>query len=113
MELSLDLFKENIINLVNDLSDKSYKIIEYRKENGRVNINDLENTVKNYNKEIIPLPETAFDIAQIYKIKGEDRIDIYLPLWTKEEGRSDLTLSLSCFVKNNIKIIEINDLEVL
>jgi hypothetical protein len=40
-------------------------------------------------------------------------MDIYIPLWTKEEGRSDLTLSIICYLKDNKPIIEINDLEVL
>jgi hypothetical protein len=40
-------------------------------------------------------------------------MDIYIPLWTKEEGRSDLTLSIICYIKNGVPKIEINDVEVL
>ncbi|MGA3674331.1 DUF7668 domain-containing protein [Lysinibacillus agricola] len=46
-------------------------------------------------------------------IAAEKRLDIYLPLWTKEEGRSDLTLSLSGQRNNNQLKIEFNDLRVL
>jgi hypothetical protein len=51
--------------------------------------------------------------AKTYHIADKNRLDIYLPLWTKEEGRSDLTLFLSCFVKNGTPFVEINDLRVL
>ena len=113
MELDIDLFKEKIKNLVMDLSNKNYKKIETEKINGRANIMDLEIILREYGKTIIPLPEEVFKIANIYNIEKENRIDIYIPLWTKEEGRSDLTLSIICFLENNNPIIEINDLEVL
>ncbi|MDR1626298.1 MAG: hypothetical protein LBT33_07125 [Spirochaetia bacterium] len=113
MEINMNLFKEKIKNLVIDLSNKNYKKIEIEKANGRINIMDLENAIKEYGKTIIPLAEEAFEIAHIYKIEKENRMDIYMPLWTKEEGRSDLTLSILCYLKNNQPSIEINDLEVL
>ncbi|MDR2081293.1 MAG: hypothetical protein LBP54_05345 [Campylobacteraceae bacterium] len=83
------------------------------KSNGRVNIMDLERVVNEYNKTIMPLPDNAFELTEIYRIDKENRIDIYIPLWTKEEGRSDLTLSLKCFLENNKPKIEIDDLRVL
>ncbi|MDR1325169.1 MAG: hypothetical protein LBK00_03940, partial [Treponema sp.] len=96
-----------------DLSNKNYNKINDEKINGRINITDLENIVKEYGKTIIPLLEEAFSLANVYNIEKENRMDIYIPLWTKEEGRSDLTLSLICYLKDNNPIIEINDLEVL
>ncbi|MDR0713006.1 MAG: hypothetical protein LBF89_01905 [Bacteroidales bacterium] len=111
--MDISLFKGIIKSLVMDLSNKSYNKIKKEKINGRVNIIELENIIKEYGKTIIPLPEEAFNIANIYNIEREDRMNIYIPLWTKEEGRSDLTLSLICHLKNNKPTIEINDLEVL
>jgi hypothetical protein len=113
MELNIDSFKKIIKNIVMDLSSKDYKKIELEKTNGRVNIADLENIINEYGKTIIPLPDKAFEIANVYTIEKEKRIDIYVPLWTKEEGRSDLTLSITCYLKNNKPVIEMNDLEVL
>ncbi len=49
-------------------------------------------------------------MALFYQI-SDKQVDIYIPLWSEEEGQSDLTLSLSCF--NNDNKIKINDLEVL
>jgi hypothetical protein len=85
----------------------------YEKTNGRISITDLESIIKEYRNTIIPLLEEAFKIANTYNIEKENKMDIYIPLWTKEEGRSDLTLSIICHLKNDKPIIEINDLEVL
>jgi hypothetical protein len=46
MELNIYFFKEAIENLVMDLSNKNYNKIEMEKINGRVNIMELENIVK-------------------------------------------------------------------
>jgi hypothetical protein len=113
MELNICSFKETIKTLVTDLSNKNYNKIEMEKINGHVSIMELENIIKEYGRTIIPLPEEAFEIANIYTIEKENRMDIYIPLWTKEEGRSDLTLSIICHLENNKPIIRINDLEVL
>jgi hypothetical protein len=102
-----------IKNFVMDLSNKNYKKIEEEKLNGRLNIIDLENVIGEYGKTLMPLPEEAFEIANVYNITQENRIDVYIPLWTKEEGRSDLTISIICYLRNNNPVIEINDLRIL
>jgi hypothetical protein len=109
---TINLFYDKIRNIVQDILGGNYEDIVLRKENGRIDINDLENVIKEYNKTIIPLPEEAFSIAELYKI-NDNQIDIYIPLWTKEEGRSDLTLFLSCYNTNETLTVEINDLRVL
>jgi hypothetical protein len=113
MKINIELFKNKINELVKDISNKNYKNIELKNEYGHTNMNELENRIKEYNKTIIPLPEEAFEIAEIYIIEKENRIDIYIPLWTKEEGRSDLTLSIGCYLIKNEPVIKIDDLEVL
>jgi hypothetical protein len=113
MELNIDVFHEKIVNLVMDMANKNYRKIEAEKLNGRVSIADMERTINEYGKTLTPLPQEAFEIANIYNIGEENRLDIYIPLWTKEEGRSDLTLSLICYLKNDGPAIEINDLRVL
>ena len=67
MELNMGLFKEKI--------------------NRRVNIMDLEIILQEYGKTIIPLPEETFNSANVYDIEKENRTNVYIPLWTGEEGR--------------------------
>ena len=76
-------------------------------------VKKTKRVLKEYGCSIAPLPDNALSLAETYNIASKNRLDVYFPLWTKEEGRSDLTLFLSCFVKNGKPYIEINDLQVL
>ena len=96
-----------------DIANGNYNILNQKYGHSRVSIDDLKRTIEEYGNHIIPLPEKAFDSVEKYYIDSEKRIDIYLPLWTKEEGKSDLTLSISCYNNEPELYIEINDLRVL
>ena len=113
MEQKIEQYKPIIKELVIRISNKEYDLIKTNGQNGRVNIEDLKRVIDDYGCTIVSLPDKAFSIVEAYNITSENRIDIYLPLWTKEEGRSDLTLSLSCYNDNGVPKIEINDIRVL
>lgn len=92
------------------LANKDYKATQGLTLSDSVPIQDIQRRLEEYGNEITPLPANAFDLALVYQIT-DNQIDIYLPLWSSEEGRSDLTLCMSCF--KGEKKIRINDLEVL
>lgn len=92
------------------LANKDYKAAQRLTLSDSVPIHDIQRRLEEYGNEITPLPANAFDLALVYQIT-DNQIDIYLPLWSREEGRSDLTLCMSCF--KGEKKIRINDLEVL
>jgi hypothetical protein len=112
MGLQLEDFKTIITEIIHNISVNDYDTIKANGQNGRVDTNDLKRVILEYDCTIIPLPDKAFSEAKVYLI-DKSRLDVYIPLWTKEEGRSDLTLFLSCFVIDGISKVEINDLIVL
>ena len=101
---------ERIQNYVACLANQDYQATQKLTLSDSVPIQEIQHRIEEYENHIISLPANAFDLAQIYQVT-EKQIDIFLPLWSKEEGRSDLTLCLSCFKDENK--IKINDLEVL
>ncbi len=113
LTMKIESFIAEIKNIVYLISLKKYKEIESKKYNGRVQVSDLERVINEYGCEIIPLPDSAIDLSESYFIESNNSLDVYLPLWTKEEGRSDLTLSVSCYIKDNKPFVEIDDLRVL
>jgi hypothetical protein len=113
MLLNIQIFKQKIERLVIDISNNKFAEIEKSGENGRLTADDMKRVIKEYGCTIIPLPNNAFEYAESYYIEKEDRLDIYIPLWTKEENRSDLTLSISCSLINETPFVKINDLRVL
>ena len=113
MSINIQHFKSKIERIVLNISNNNFTEIEKNKENGKISIEDLKRVINDYGSSIIPLPSNAYDIAETYFIERENKIDVYMPIWTKEEGRSDLTLFVSCFEKNGTPFVEINDLHVL
>lgn len=111
---SLDLipFEAAITALVHLISQGDYEAIAANGQAGRMGAEGIKCAVETYPYTVIPLPSEAFELAEVYRI-DETRLDIYLPLWTPEEGRSDLTLCLSCYTIGSNTQVEVNDLRVL
>ncbi len=58
---------------------------------GRCQPDDLARVIREYGRSLVELPEAAFKLANAYAVvDGSLTIDV--PLWTAEEGRSDLEL---------------------
>lgn len=108
--MEIDDYIGQIENYVACLANKDYQAAQDLTLSDSVPIENIQRRLKEYGNEITPLPVNAFDLVLVYQIT-DNQIDIYLPLWSREEGRSDLTLSMTCF--KGEKKIRINDLEVL
>lgn len=112
-DLIINEFEDIIRAIVSDIAKGDYRKLEAEAKNGRVSVADLRRTVEEYGYTIVPLPYNAFELAEAYYVESENRIDIFLPLWSAEEGRSDLTLSLSCHSAEEGLTVQIADLRVL
>ena len=110
--LGLIPFTAIIAKLVGLISQGDYEAIAANGQAGRVGAEGIKRAVETYPYTVIPLPSEAFELAEVYRI-DETRLDIYLPLWTHEEGRSDLTLCLSYNTTSTDMRVEVNDLRVL
>lgn len=106
---SIEEYKKRIQEFIYCLVRKDYQAVNNLMLANSVPIQDIRRVIEEYGCTIIPLPVKAF--VWHCPTNFRKQVDIYIPLWSEEEGQSDLTLSLSCF-KNENKI-KINDLEVL
>jgi hypothetical protein len=81
----------------------------------RLSASELERAVTEYGRTLSPLPESAFDELDIIEVdSGLVRtLSVRVPLWTLEEGRSDLELDLTLReLMDGIYELEIDDLHV-
>jgi hypothetical protein len=60
-------------------------------------ITDLRESIKRYQLTLVTPPEEAFQLMDVYEVDGSTprRWTIDMPLWTAEEGQSELTLMLT------------------
>lgn len=82
----------------------------------RIQPADLERAVAEYGRHLIPLPVAAFDAINVVAIRDSrpQRWSVVVPLWSREEGRSDLSLELTIEdAPAPAYLVEIDDLHVL
>jgi hypothetical protein len=107
-------FMNPIRALVEVLVEGHFDQLERDGRSGRLSSHELKKALKAYGRTIVTLPDEACDFVDVYPIKGEKATwAVDVPLWTAEEGRSDLTLSLTISESQNGVRLEIDDLHVL
>ena len=87
--------KGALMRLVRDLAAHNYASLEMDGRSGRVTAQELARVIRDYGRTIAELPEEVWPLIDVYPVGGRPgtcMIDI--PIWTHEEGRSDLMLSL-------------------
>ena len=63
---------------------------------------------------MVPLPADGERLVAIYEQTSRpDAVTLDVPLWTREEGRSDLTLSVTAIKQGETYTVEVDDLHVL
>jgi hypothetical protein len=102
-----------IAQLVALLVSKSYRELVDRGWVGRLTIQEIETAISEYGRSLVDPPPGFFDRADVYELTSGSGWHVDVPLWTAEEGESDLTLSLSVRMDGNSASIGISDLHVL
>jgi hypothetical protein len=107
-------FRDPIRLLVEALVKGHFDQLERDGRSGRLSSRELKEALKAYGRTIITLPDQAFNLIDVYPVKGQKSMwAVDVPLWTVEEGRSDLTLSLTVSESQDGVHLEIDDLHVL
>jgi hypothetical protein len=107
-------FRPAIREVVRDLGRGDFARIEAAGRAGRVGLHGLRYAIASYGCRLVELPEAAFDLGDSYPNDlGESEWQADVPLWTAEEGRSDLTLQLTIRRTAAGVELEIDDLHVL
>ena len=108
------LIDQSLKELVRELVIDNFTRLETDGRAGRLSADELRNAIKSYGQTLIDLPEEALSTADIIPLEGENAAwAVDLDLWTAEEGRSDLTLSVTAHLIGSKIQIYIDDLHVL
>jgi hypothetical protein len=103
-----------IRRLVDDLVAGNYTALESDGRIGRLTKDELTRAITDYGRTLVASPGSSADEGDVYPsddVPGRFAIDI--PLWTAEEGRSDLTLSLTVVDSDDGPSVWIDDVHVL
>lgn len=97
------------------LAEKRYGDLEQLTRGIRLGASDISNAVTGYGKTITSPPNDLFQFMDIIEVKSSlsRRWSVSIPVWTLEEGRSDLSAELTLIEDNGSLRVEFDDLHVL
>ena len=101
--------------LIKLLVDGQYDQIESLTKSVRLPADQMKSAINQYGRKLVEPPREAYklmDVVEVQTAKPE-RWSITMPLWTEEEGRSDLTIELTLIKSNGAFTVELDDLRVL
>jgi hypothetical protein len=101
--------------LVNDLARGSYQSVLQRCVKSRLTIEDIRRVIGEYGRTLVTPPVDAYSHLDAVEVAGSipETWSVRVPLWTKEEGPSDLTLELAIALRDDGPTVELDDLHVL
>src|SRR3954467_1220592 len=109
-------FQASVSAITDRLAQGDYEGLYKSARASRLPATDMERVVREYGRHLVSLPVEAFHAIDVVAVSGTSpqRWSVVVPLWTKEEGRSDLSLALTIEESSaSSYAIEIDDLHVL
>ena len=100
--------------LVADLARGRYAELEADGRAGRLTAAELASAIQEYGRTLLPLPDEAIPLIDVFvHLQAPNTTSVDVPMWTVEEGRSDLTLSVEARRDGGTHRVAITDLHVL
>lgn len=81
----------------------------------RLTAEDLREVIRTYGRKLVELPEHVYERLDVIGILDSNRPawSVHVPLWSEEEGLSDLTLELTVIKDGMQWHVELDDLHPL
>jgi len=88
-----------VADLVSLLAAGKFEEVIRKAPGSRVSAEQLRNAVFEYGRTLVPLPAGSYELIDYIAVLGSSPLEwsVVAPLFTAEEGRSDLSLELSVF----------------
>lgn len=106
---------ECVRTVVSLLAHGEYSAVERLTSGQRLSAVDMQMAVTMYGRTLTILPDEALRTVDVVEVEGPLRRtwNVRVPLWTLEEGRSDLEVNLTmCEVLDGVYSVQIDDLHV-
>jgi hypothetical protein len=109
--------KMTVLNILKLLVNNEYESIEQFTNGIRLQAVDIKEAIDSYGRTLIMPPDTEYEnLIDIIEISNSipKKWSIRFDLWTREEGKSDLSLEMTLIESNNeLMNVEFDDIHVL
>ena len=104
-----------VANIATLLAAGQYGELERLSEGNRLSRSEMETAITSYGRRLLPLPHNVLEEIDYVAFVGAKpaRWSVAVPLFTKEEGRSDLSLELTLIEQGEYRYaVEIDNIHV-
>lgn len=109
------MLQKQVGQIIKLLTEEKYSEIELLTGGIRLPKEQLRKAIEQYGRKLITPPSDAYNFMDVVVIRGASTPSwsVTMPLWTKEEGRSDLSLELTIIEEVEGFKVEVDDIHVL
>lgn len=102
-------------NVLDHLVRGEYAQLEALTNGVRLREEQIRSAIRQYGRQLVSPPESAYASLDIVEVRGSRprRWSVTIPVWTAEEGRSDLSVELTVIEQPSGIQIELDDIHVL
>ncbi|MBI5722645.1 MAG: hypothetical protein HZA50_01715 [Planctomycetes bacterium] len=107
--------QKTIQELIALLVARRYRDVESLTNATRLTANEIQGIISDYGRILVDPPDSAWQFMEIIEVKNSSpcKWSIVMPLWTQEEGRSDLSLEVTVIHGEKELVVELDDIHVL
>jgi hypothetical protein len=104
-----------VIRIITMLVGAQYRQIEELTHSIRLSAQEIQTAITEYGRTLTLPPDSAYELLDIIRVNNVEleQYSIRMPLWTQEEGRSDLTLELTVKIVGDNLEVALDDIHVL
>jgi hypothetical protein len=105
-----------IREIVSLLVQGNFESVQRLSKGIRLTAEEMRDAIEEYGRQLVMPPSEAFESLDVVKVDDVEpqRWSVRFDLWTKKEGRSDLSLELTLIERTGESLdVEIDDIHVL
>jgi hypothetical protein len=113
--MTLEALRSTARELVDRLVHEDYESVVQRCAKSRLTSDDLRTVIHDYGRKLVSPPNDAYRKLDIKRVRSATvpTWSVRAPLWTENEGLSDLTLELTIALGRGEPSVELDDLHAL
>ncbi len=107
--------KKTIQHIVDLLVQQNFSELVKLTNGVRLNSKEIQTAISSFGRTLINVPSSAFHKLDLVPVKNSKpaKFSVWFPLWTHEEGRSDLCLQLTLIESKNDRFqVQLDDIRV-
>ena len=107
--------RQPVRQFIEHLVAGKYAELETLTHGQRLNAQEMAKAISDYGRQLVLPPDDAFGLMDVVEVRDSQprQWSVTMPLWTHEEGRSDLSIEVTLIKVEKGFRIELDDIHVL